>query len=158
MTKRHPLDTDWDRMPDVGLEKWPDYDTDTAAWAEHQAAALHGRRVDSLDWDHLADEILDVARSERRELEYRVSAVLATLARQLLGANAPGDARLLCEQRALVLMQMSTCPSLSRWLKEPTWLARCWAESVVSLGVLDLRVSDLPEECPFGQNDLLQSE
>lgn len=65
MTKRHPLDTDWDRMPDVGLEKWPDYDTDTAAWAEHQAAALHGRRVDSLDWDHLADEILDVARSAR---------------------------------------------------------------------------------------------
>lgn len=35
MTKTYATDTDWDRMPNVGLEKWPDYDTDAVAWAEH---------------------------------------------------------------------------------------------------------------------------
>lgn len=159
MPKRsRPLPDDWYRMPDVGLEKWPDYEADVAAWAEHQAAALRARRVGGLDFDHLTDAILDVARAERRELEYRVCAVLATLARQLLGALAPGDARLLREQRALVRMQLSACPSLSKWLDDAAWWASCWRESVITLGVLDLPVSELPEVCPFSQHDLLPGE
>lgn len=87
MSKRnYPVDPDWEGMPEVGLEKWPDYDTDAAAWAEHQAAAIRTRQADRLDWSHLSDEVLDVSRAERRELSYRVSALLASLARQLLSA------------------------------------------------------------------------
>lgn len=123
---------------------------------KHQAAALRARRTDSLDFDHLADEILDVARSERRELEYRVCAVLASRARQLLGAHAPGDGRLLREQRALVRIQLSVCPSLAQWPANPDWLSRSWSEAAVSLGVLDLKVSELLEECPFLPQHILQ--
>jgi hypothetical protein len=40
------------------------YDTDVVLWAEEQAAALRRRSANTLDWEHLAEEIEDVGRSE----------------------------------------------------------------------------------------------
>ena len=48
------------------------YDTDVAAWAESQAAALRQRSVNALDWDHLAEEIEGVAANQRREIRSRL--------------------------------------------------------------------------------------
>jgi hypothetical protein len=42
------------------------YDSDIVTWAEEQAAALRRRSANTLDWDHLAEEIEAIVRSEVR--------------------------------------------------------------------------------------------
>jgi hypothetical protein len=44
----------------------PLYDTDFHAWAQAQAAALRPKDWAALDVDHLAEEIEEVCRSERK--------------------------------------------------------------------------------------------
>jgi Domain of unknown function DUF29 len=43
-----------------------DYDTDIVAWAEEQAALLRSRSANQLDWEHLAEELEALVRSEVR--------------------------------------------------------------------------------------------
>lgn len=157
MKKSYPRDPDWEAMPDVGLEAWPEYSTELAAWAESQAAALRPREAGQLDWDNLAEVILDVARAERRELGYRVSALMASLSRQAQSNTEPTlpDRRLVREQRKLVVMQLETCPSLEKWLSDPRWLSLCWSDAVASLGAIGFRVDHLPEGCPWDNATLL---
>ena len=48
-------------------------------WAEEQARYLREGRLSELDIEHLADEIEDVGRSEKRELASRMAVLLAHL-------------------------------------------------------------------------------
>ena len=53
------------------------YDQDVAAWAAEQARLIRAGRFDQLDIEHIADEVEDVGRSERRELASRMTVLLA---------------------------------------------------------------------------------
>jgi len=55
------------------------YDDDVAAWASEQAALMRAGRSDQLDLEHIAEEIEDVGKSERRELASRMAVLLAHL-------------------------------------------------------------------------------
>lgn len=144
----YPYDAEWGAMPDVGREAWPVYANDVAAWAMDQAEALRNRAMAKLDWTNLADEILDVAKTEQRELGKRVSALMASLCRH---DAAPGTAaaRLVREHQKLVLLQLSDCPSLERYLSDPTWLSHRWVDAVAGLGAEGFPVEELPEENPW---------
>ncbi|MBE7210863.1 MAG: DUF29 domain-containing protein, partial [Gluconacetobacter diazotrophicus] len=52
------------------------YDRDVIARADEQAALIRARRFDELELDHLADEIEDVNKSERRELASRMAVLI----------------------------------------------------------------------------------
>ena len=62
------------------------YDRDILVWSEHQAAlprrAARGQRVGDVDWDHVADEIEDVGRSELHAAEGLVERMLAKYGRR----------------------------------------------------------------------------
>src|SRR5258708_33482050 len=55
------------------------YDKDVILWSEEQARLLRAGRFSELDVEHLADEIEDVGRSEKRELANRMAVLLAHL-------------------------------------------------------------------------------
>ena len=55
------------------------YDRDYYTWALEQAQALKKHRLDGLDWENLAEEVDDLARSEKRELRNRLKVLLAHL-------------------------------------------------------------------------------
>jgi hypothetical protein len=55
------------------------YETDIIAWANEQAALLRVGKLAEIDVAHIAEEIEDVGKSERRELASRVSMLLARL-------------------------------------------------------------------------------
>ena len=56
------------------------YDTDILIWSERQADLLRRRAANALDWDHLAEEIEDLVRSELRAVEsHLVQAMLEDL-------------------------------------------------------------------------------
>ena len=56
------------------------YETDTVAWSEHQAAALRaaarGGSNRLLDWDNLAEEIEELAKSLRRRLRSQIGRII----------------------------------------------------------------------------------
>lgn len=51
------------------------YDTDIAAWAEHQALALRRRAANEIDWDNVAEEIEDLAARQKREVRRRLRVI-----------------------------------------------------------------------------------
>ncbi len=59
------------------------YEEDTVAWAENQAAALraaaHGGSNQELDWENLAEEIEDLAKSQRRSLHSHIRNIIEHL-------------------------------------------------------------------------------
>ena len=55
------------------------YDKDVILWSQEQAALLRAGRFSQLDIEHLADEIEDVGKSEKREFAGRMAILLAHL-------------------------------------------------------------------------------
>jgi uncharacterized protein DUF29 len=64
---------------EVAKERPEVYEHDYYSWALEQARALKARRLERLDWENLAEEVEDLARSERRELESRLEVLLQHL-------------------------------------------------------------------------------
>jgi len=56
-----------------------DYETDYYAWSNEQAALLRGGRFSQLDISHLAEEIEDLGKRERRALQSRLGVLLGHL-------------------------------------------------------------------------------
>ena len=55
------------------------YHADVVAWAQEQARLLREGQFGALDIEHLAEEIEDVGKSEKRELRSRMTILLAHL-------------------------------------------------------------------------------
>jgi ribosomal protein L29 len=55
------------------------HDSDFYTWAMETAGALRERRFETIDWEAVAEELEDMGRSERRELESRLEVLLAHL-------------------------------------------------------------------------------
>jgi Domain of unknown function DUF29 len=66
------------------------YDSDILVWSEQQAELPRRRAANALDWDHLAEEIEDVGRSELRAVE---SHLVQALRHDLTAMAWPGVAR-----------------------------------------------------------------
>ena len=49
------------------------YEDDIATWAARQADLLRRRASNELDWDHLAEEIEDVAQRQKDQIESRLA-------------------------------------------------------------------------------------
>ena len=55
------------------------YNDDVLLWSREQAELLRSGQFSKLDIEHLADEIEDVGKSEKRELASRMAVLLAHL-------------------------------------------------------------------------------
>ncbi len=55
------------------------YDEDFALWSAEQAALLRAGDLDTLDRENLAEEIESLGRSDRREIEHRLTVLLVHL-------------------------------------------------------------------------------
>ncbi len=55
------------------------HDNDFYTWAIETARAIREGRLEAVDWEAVAEELEDMGRSERRELESRLEVLLAHL-------------------------------------------------------------------------------
>jgi hypothetical protein len=55
------------------------YDKDVVLWAQEQAALLRSGQSSKLDLEHIADEIEDVGKTEKRELASRMPVLMSYL-------------------------------------------------------------------------------
>ena len=77
------------------------YKQDIIVWATEQAALLRAGKLSALDIEHIAEEIEDVGKSEKRELSSRMAVLLSHLLkweyqadrRSKSGTSSIGDQR-----------------------------------------------------------------
>ncbi len=94
------------------------YDEDVVLWAQEQAALLRSGQFSKLDLEHIADEIEDVGKTEKRELASRMAVLMA----HVLKWQAQPDRRsrswqsTINEQRKRIALALDETPSLQTTL------------------------------------------
>ena len=108
------------------------YETDVILWSQEQARALRERDFSRLDIEHLADEIEDVGRCEKRELASRMAVLLAHLLkwRSQPERRSPRWRNTINLQRKRIALLIKGTPSLKVVLGEPDWREEMWLDAI----------------------------
>ena len=128
----------------------PLYERDLYAWSLEQARLLKEGRLDEVDAENVAEEILDVGRNEYDKLE----SALAVLLMHMLKWDHQPDKRTrswentILEQRDRVELQFRDNPSLKSRTEEAVGRAYRRGRLRAS-GETDLDLEEFPEECPY---------
>jgi len=135
------------------------YNTDIVAWAREQARLLREGRFDTLDVEHIAEEIEDVGKSEQRELESRMAILLAHLLKWQRQPERRGASwrRTINEQRKAVIRRLNKTPSLKADWQDPDWWAGVWGDAV-SAAWSEAGLEDLPECCLWTGDQILDED
>ena len=135
------------------------YDKDVLLWSQEQAALLRAGRFSQLDLEHLADEIEDVGKSEKRELASRMAVLLAHLLKWQHQPERRGRSwqTTIKVQRERIADALEETPSLKSVLREPKWQKAAWDDAKdLALRETGLDV-DFGETCPWSQDRVLSS-
>jgi len=136
------------------------YDGDIIAWANEQARLLRAGRFDALDIEHIAEEIEDVGKSERREIRSRMVVLLTHLLKWERQPERRGNSwrRTVNVQRRDIADCLRATPSLKPDLQSREWWESVWA------GALDMAVREtglsfdaFPEECPWRLEEIVDA-
>ena len=107
------------------------YDEDILLWSQEQARLLRSGDFSKLDIEHLADEIEDVGKSEKRELASRMAVLVAHLLKwrfqpELRGASWRATIN---DQRRRIKLLIKGTPSLKTVLADPDWREDMWLDA-----------------------------
>jgi len=135
------------------------YEKDVVAWAMEQAALLRAGNLSALDIEHIAEEIEDVGKSEKRELASRMAVLLSHLLKwqHQPGRRGSSWTRTLKEQRKAIAAAIRQTPSLKASLSDADWLAGVWADAVTK-AVDETGLDSFPEDCPWSMVQVLTEE
>lgn len=134
------------------------YETDVIAWANEQAAFIRSGRFDLLDLEHIADEIEDVGKSERRELRNRMAVLLAHLLKWQFQPERRGNSwqRTIKTQRKEVASCITDTPSLKADVSNPEWWEKVWADTLtIATKETGFDFDAFPEECPWKYQEIV---
>jgi hypothetical protein len=135
------------------------YDKDFYGWTIEQAALLREGRLAEIDVAHVAEEIEDLGKSEKRELTSRLTILLNHLLKWQLQPQRRGrSCRLtIAEQRDSVLDHLDDNPSLREQL--PEILARAWRAGLRGAqSETDLELEAFPRANPWTIEQILDDE
>lgn len=135
------------------------YEKDVVAWAMEQAALLRAGNLSALDIEHIAEEIEDVGKSEKRELASRMAVLLAHLLKWVHQPGRRGSSwtRTLKEQRKAIAAALRQTPSLKASLSDADWLAGVWADAVTK-AVDETGLDNFPDDCPWSMAQVLAED
>ena len=128
----------------------PLYARDLYAWSREQARLLKAGRVDKIDADNIAEEILDVGSNEYDKLESALRVLLMHMLKWDLQPERgcrSWEATIL-EQRNRVERQLRKNPSLKSRLEEAVRDAYSDGRLRAS-GETDKDLTEFPETCPY---------
>jgi hypothetical protein len=128
------------------------YDKDVILWSEQQARLLRAGRFAELDIEHLADEIEDVGKSEKRELASRMAVLLAHLLKWSSQPEVRSNSwrSTIVVQRKRVALAIKATPSLKAVMRDPDWREDVWLDALEQAQKeTGLALEDLPAACPW---------
>jgi hypothetical protein len=135
------------------------HDTDFYSWTQEQAALLRQGRVNELDVANLIEEIEDMGRSEKRELESRLAVLLMHLLKWQYQPERRGHSwhATIKVQRKSIRKVLKQNPGLKSSLNESLWDsyddARLFA--VKETGFAE---ATFPADCPWSLECVLDDE
>ena len=135
------------------------YDEDYYAWTVEQARLLRAGELSAIDAENLAEEIEDMGRSNRRELESRLIVLLAHMLkwRHQPGIRSRSWSSTMTEQRLQIESLFSESPSLRRLA--PRMLGEAYRVARVrAIGETGFADDTFPEVCPFSLEQVLAPE
>jgi len=137
--------------PSGGRTARAPYDKDVILWSQEQARLLRAGRFAELDIEHLADEIEDVGKSEKRELASRMAVLLAHLLKwKSQPENRSNSWRAtINNQRKRIALTIKETPSLKTVLRNPDWKEDIWLDARSQARKEMGDIDDLPETCPW---------
>jgi hypothetical protein len=120
-------------------------------------AATRGQ-VLGTDIERIADEIEDVARSERREFASRMATLLADLLRwqYLPELRSRSWQRMIDARRQVVAAHLREAPSLRSFLTDERWVRATWADAVAK-AVVETDLDVFPAACLWPMQAVLDS-
>ena len=134
-----------------------DYDTDFYAWAAEQATLLRSGRFSQLDIAHVAEEIEDLGKRERRALESRLGVLVGHLLKWRFQADYPNRKSwraTINAQRRSIAKLLDDNPSLRPQL--PELLASAYADAVdFAVAETPLDYDAFPQQCPWTIDEIL---
>ncbi|MDJ0534238.1 MAG: DUF29 domain-containing protein [Xenococcaceae cyanobacterium MO_207.B15] len=134
-----------------------DYNFDFYKWTQQQANFLKNKQIENIDWDNLAEEIADMGRSEKRQLESRLEVLIMHLLKWQFQPNLRSRSWQLTikEQRLRLEKLLKENPSLKSNLADIQ-------EKIYPLAVISAEketgLSSFPETCPYQLTEILSSE
>ncbi len=134
-----------------------DYDTDFYAWTNEQARLLRAGRCSQLDLVHLAEEIEDLGKRERRALQSRLGVLLGHLLKWRYQPEYPyrksWRATINTRRRSLIQL-LDENPSLRPGLDGV--IERACADGLdLAVAETPLDYDAFPERCPWSVDEIL---
>ena len=133
------------------------HDDDFYAWTQEQAQLLRTGKFNQIDFHYIAEEIEDMGRSEKRELESRLELLLMPLLKWQFQSNLRSRSWQLTikEQRLRLEKLLAENPSLKSFLVD------C-LEIIYQLAIISAEretgLSSFPESCPYSLTEIFTSE
>jgi hypothetical protein len=132
------------------------YDEDVILWAQEQARLLRNGEFSQLDIEHIADEIEDVGKSEKRELASRMAVLKWRLQAELRSNSRRATIN---DQRKRIALAVKETPSLKAALADPDWREESWLGAKTQARK-ETGLSDgfFPQACPWDMELILDKD
>lgn len=133
------------------------YENDFYAWTQEQANLLRTGKLHQIDWQNIAEEIEDIGRAEKRQLESRLEVLVMHLLKWQFQPNLRSRSWQLTikEQRLRLEKLLQENPSLKSSLDNAL-------EKIYPLATLSAEketgLSSFPETCPYTLAEILSPE
>ncbi|TBR61392.1 hypothetical protein B4U84_11480 [Westiellopsis prolifica IICB1] len=146
------------------------YDRDLQDWIEQTIQQLRNREFESLDIEHLIEELVDLGKAEKNALKSNLTFLLAHLLKLMVQHDAPDMMKgswysSVLEHRQRVLNNLSDTPSLKSFLVEA--IEKAYPDSrklaikegkLAKFGVRVPEESEYPTVCPFSVEQILDED
>lgn len=135
------------------------YETDVIAWADEQAELIRARRFDLLDFEHIADEIEDVGKSEQREFSSHLSGLIAHLLKWQYQPAYHGSSweKTIRYKRKELSYNLQRTPSLKARLQDPEWLDLVFGNAVTQ-AMSETGLDCFPDSCLWTLEQIMDSD
>jgi len=135
------------------------YDSDFAEWAQRNAELLRSGRADEADLGHIAEEIEDMGKRERRGLHNRLVRLIEHLLKWNLQPERRGAGwgRTIVIQRRAIKRLLKENPSFNAAFDDV--IAEAYDDAVaIVAAVLRRSRADFSATCPYSRPNLLDEE
>jgi hypothetical protein len=146
------------------------YERDFQLWIEQTISSLETKQFNSLDIEHLIEELKELGKSEKRALESNLMVLLAHLLKLMVQQDAPDSMkqswyRSIIEHRQRVIIAIKNTPSLKSYLETALEIAypdgrnlaiQEWKKA--SFGVRIPQENEYPNICPFSLEQILDQD
>ena len=131
------------------------YGEDFAVWTSETARLLRERRFDEVDIEHIAEEIEDMGKRDKRELYSRLTVLTVHLLKWKYQPEkkSEGWRSTIAAQRTEIQLLLDDSPSLRRFTRATGDIYSRALQLAIAQTGLPARI--FPRECPFSPDQIL---